>query len=146
VALALELATAVRTVEHVVDLGAGRYGVAATYGPGQRIRGIVLRRPASSAGSAAPAFVVEAHIVVALAAVRSAMTPAAQQKKPRLPATRAHKPSEVGRSPVLLRIADETRRTLAATLERMRPHEHWDIDITIEDLRDTEASTVSVAE
>src|SRR5262245_16598016 len=85
-ALALALAAEARTVEYVVDLSAGRYGVAATYGPGQRVKGIVLRRPAPSAGGAAPAFVVEAHIVVATAAITSAMTAAPQQKKPRLPA------------------------------------------------------------
>jgi len=43
-ALALALAQAARAVEYVVDLGAGRYGASVTYGPGQRITGIVLRR------------------------------------------------------------------------------------------------------
>jgi hypothetical protein len=146
VALALALAAAARTVAYVVDLGAGRYGVAATYGPGQRITGIVLHRPTPSAGGAAPAFVVEAHIVVAMAAVTSVMVPAAQQKKPHLPSTRAHRTEDMGGSPILLRIADETRRALATTLRRLRPNEQWDIDITIDDLCDSEARTASVAE
>ena len=64
---------AARTVEQVVDVSAGRYGTAVTYGPGQRVTGIVLRRSApsegSAEGSAALSFVVEAHIVVATAAV-----------------------------------------------------------------------------
>jgi hypothetical protein len=47
------------------------------------------------------------------------------------------------RAPVLLRIADETRRVLAATLRRLRPNEQWDVDITIDDLRDTDARASS---
>ncbi len=45
----------------------------------------------------------------------------------------------VPRAPVLLRIADEARRVLAATLRRLRPNEQWVINITIDDLRDTDA-------
>ena len=72
VALALALVRAARSVEQVVDVSAGRYGTAITYGPGQRVTGIVLRRSAPSgtvATSAALSFVVEAHLVVATAAV-----------------------------------------------------------------------------
>jgi hypothetical protein len=145
VALALALAQTARTVEHVVDLGAGRYGVAATYGPGQRVKGIVLRRSALSEGNAA-ASVVEAHIVIAAAAVTSVMTPAAQQKKQRLPATTVRRTSAKSESPVLLRIAAEARRALAATLQRLRSGEQWDIDIVIDDLRDTAAHASSGAE
>jgi hypothetical protein len=152
VALALALAQAARAVEHVVDLGAGRYGVAATYGPGQRIRGIVLRRAAQterserSEGSAAAASVVEAHIVVATAAVTSAMIPAARQRKRRPSPDHALGASDTPETPVLLRIAEETRRALAATLRRLRPNERWDIDITIDDLRDTDMGVSSGAQ
>jgi len=41
-------------------------------------------------------------------------------------------------APILLRIADDARRVLAATLRRLRPGETWRIDITIDDLRDTD--------
>ena len=148
VALALALAQTARTVEHVVDLGAGRYGVAATYGPGQRIRGIVLRRAAQSEGSAegsAAAPVVEAYIVVATAAITSATTLAAQQRKQRPSPDHALAASGTPETPVLLRIAGETRRALAATLRRLRPNERWDIDIIIDDLRDTDAGASSGA-
>jgi hypothetical protein len=40
--------------------------------------------------------------------------------------------------PVLLRIAEETRSALAGTLVRLRPGEQWDINITIDDLRDAD--------
>ncbi|HEY7094974.1 MAG TPA: hypothetical protein VH393_17455 [Ktedonobacterales bacterium] len=149
VALALALAQAARTVEHVVDLGAGRYGVAATYGPGQRVRGIVLRRAAQSeksVGSAAAAPVVEAYLVVATAAITSAMAPAARQRKRRPPPDHMLGASDTPETPVLLRIAEETRRALAATLRRLRPNERWDIDITIDDLRDTDAGVSSGAQ
>ena len=148
VALALALARTARTVEHVVDLGAGRYGVAATYGPGQRIRGIVLRRAAQSEGSArgAAAPVVEAYIVVATAALASAMAPAAQQSKQRPSPDHALAALGTLEAPILLQIASEARRALAATLRRLRPNEQWDIDITIDDLCDSEARTASVAE
>jgi hypothetical protein len=69
VALALALVRAARSVEQVVDVSAGRHGTAVTYGPGQRVTGIVLRRSATAATSAAPLLVVEAHILVATAAV-----------------------------------------------------------------------------
>jgi hypothetical protein len=143
VALALALAQTARTVEHVLDLGAGRYGVAATYGPWQRIRGIVLRRPTQLEGVAAS--VVEAYIVVATAAITSAMTPAAQQSKQRPSPGHALAASGMLGAPVLLRIASETRRALAATLRRLRPNEQWDIDIIIDDLRDTDAGVSSGA-
>jgi hypothetical protein len=149
VALALALAQAARAVEHVVDLGAGRYGVAATYGPGQRVRGIVLRRAAQSEqseGSAAAVFVVEAYLVVATAAITSAITPAARQRKRRLSPDHALAASDMPREPVLLRIAAEARRALAATLRRLRPNERWDIDIIIDDLRDTDAVVSSGAQ
>jgi hypothetical protein len=148
VAFALALAAAARRVEYVVDLGAGRYGVAATYGPGQRIRGIVLRRVAQSEGSegsAAAASVVEAYIVVATAAITSAMTSAARQRKQRQSPDHAFGASDTPEAPVLLRIAGEARRSLAATLRRLRPNEHWDIDIIIDDLRDTDADVSSGA-
>lgn len=148
--LALALAQAARTVEHVVDLGVGRYGVAATYGPGQRITGIVLRRSTPSATIAPMSFVVEAHIVVATAVVTSGMTSAAQrsehneQWRPSID----HALSAPGtpKAPVLLRIADETRRVLAAALRQLRPNEKWDIDITVDDLRDIDAGVAVAAQ
>ena len=142
VALALALAQTARTVEHVVDLGAGRYGVAATYGPGQRITGIVLRRTAQPEGSAAVARVVEAHIVIATAAIVSGAAPKAQRKSETPSRGRSSAPG----MPVLLRIAEEARGALARTLLRMRPGEQWDINITIDDLRDTDASAPSGAQ
>jgi hypothetical protein len=148
VALALALAQTARSAEHVVDLGAGRYGVAATYGPGQRITGIVLRRATQQEGSegrAAAASVVEAHIVVATAAITSAMTPAAPQRKRRPSPDHARGGSDTPGEPVLLRVAGEARRALAATLRRLRPNEQWDIDIIIDDLRDTAADVLSGA-
>jgi hypothetical protein len=152
VALALALAQAARAVEYVVDLGAGRYGVAATYGPGQRVRGIVLRRAAQSEGSdgsegsAAAAPVVEAHLVVAMAVITRAIVPAARQRKRRPSPDHTLGASGTPETPVLLRIAGEARRALAATLRRLRPNEQWDIDIIIDDLRDTDAVVSSGAQ
>jgi hypothetical protein len=145
VALAMALAQAALLVEHVVDVSAGRYGTAITYGPGKRITGIVLRRPLPSQTSAPSSFVVEAHIVVATAAVTVfAATPLAapttsRDKRQRPPTTIAHSASDTPRAPVLLRIADETRRALTEALEQLRPNEQWIIDVTIDDLRDTDA-------
>ncbi len=83
VALALALVQAARSVEQVVDVSAGRYGTAVTYGPGQRVSGIVVRRPTPSAGSAAPSLVVEAHLVVATAAVTVLAAPPSRLPKRR---------------------------------------------------------------
>jgi hypothetical protein len=147
VGLALALAQAARTVEHVVDLGAGRYGVAFTYGPGQRVKGIVLRRSTPSATTAAPSFVVESHIVVATAAILGATTSAMRQNTvSHSSRRRAHPTSGTSVSPVLLRIADKTRGVLVETLRQLRPNERWDIDIIIEDLRDMDALASSEAQ
>jgi hypothetical protein len=152
VALALALVRAARTVEQVVDVSAGRYGTAVTYGPGQRVTGIVVRRPTPSATSAAPSFVVEAHIVVATAAVTVLAAPPLaalktsrdkREKRQRPQAATARELPGAPRAPVLLRIADEARRALAATLRRLRPGETWEIDITIDELRDTDARASS---
>jgi hypothetical protein len=149
VALALALSQAARTVEHVVDVSAGRYGVAATYGPGQRVTGIVLRRAVQSGWDSPLSFVVEAHIVVAAAAVTVPIAPhradpkPSREKRQRQKTSSTREMSSAPRAPVLLRIADETRHTLAAALRRLRPGETWEIDITIDELRDTGARDAS---
>jgi len=149
VALALALVRAARTVEQVVDVSVCRYGVAATYGPGQRVTGIVLRRAVQSGWDSPLSFVVEAHIVVATAAVTAPIAPhlaapkPSRDKRQRPQATSAYNVSDTPRAPVLLRIADDTRRALAAILRRLRPGETWEIDIIIDELRDTDARASS---
>jgi hypothetical protein len=139
VTLALALAQAARSVEYVVDLGAGRYGVAVTYGPGQRITGIVLRRAAQPVRSAAVASVVEAHLVVATTAITNVMAPAPQRnERQRLSRDQAPNVSTPPRAPILLQIADNARSALGETLRQLRPKEKWDINITIDDLRDVD--------
>jgi hypothetical protein len=127
-ALAVALAQAARAVEHIVTLGAGRYGTAVTYGPGKRVEGIVLRRPTPVEGATLPAYVVEAHIIVDTAVVLQYAT---------------HRVSESAEPPILLRIASRARHALAAALEQVRPHETWDIDIVIDDLRNADAPAVT---
>ncbi len=111
--------------------------------------GIVVRRSAPSGTSAAPSFVVEAHLVVATAAVTvHAASPLAAPKTSREKRLRQQTSSTrempgAPRAPVLLRIADEARRALAATLRRLRPGETWQIDITIDELRDSDARDAS---
>jgi hypothetical protein len=127
-----------------VDLSAGQYGAAVTYGPGKRVEGIVLRRPTPGAGSPLPAYSVEAHIVVDTAVVAQSATHLSNQEIGQsLPPNRHGHVSESAEPPVLLQIADQTRQALAATLEQLRPHERWDIDIFIDDLRDVDATTVT---
>jgi hypothetical protein len=139
VALALALTQAARTVEHVVDLSAGRHGSAITYGPGQRVIGIVLGRSIPSATSA-PSTFVEAHIVVATAAILHAMSSAKRQRTISPSSRRRSHPAPgTTASPVLLQIADKTRNALFETLRHLRPNEKWNIDIVIEDLRNTDA-------
>jgi hypothetical protein len=43
--------------------------------------------------------------------------------------------------PILLRIADDIRRALAQELLEMRPTEPWTINVSIDDLRDAEATS-----
>jgi hypothetical protein len=138
-ALTIALAQAARRVEHIVTLSAGRYGAVVTYGPGKRVDGIVLRRPTPVEGGPLPSSSVEAHIIIDTAVVVRDATPLSQQEiGQRLPPNRHGHAPESAEAPVLLRIADKTRQALAATLQQWRPHEMWDIDIVIEDLRDAD--------
>jgi hypothetical protein len=73
------------------------------------------------------------------------MISAAQKNKRRLSPDHALGASNAPGEPVLLRIAGETRRALAASLRQLRPNEQWDIDIIIDDLRDTDAGASSGA-
>lgn len=133
-AFAVALAHAVRSVQRIVGLSAGRYGVAATYGPGQRIAGIVLRRDApaeeSAAENEATHRVIEAHVVAAASLVTA--TVALQDKK--------QGPSKTGSRPILLRIAEDVRRALAREALAQRPDEAWIVDVFIEDLRQEETT------
>ena len=139
VALAPALAQAARAVKHVVDLGAGRYGVAATYGPGQRItRDCVAPNCATGGkrGGCAPRRGAYCRCHGGHTAPRRSPL---QRSGNRTRISCARSALGYAGTPVLLRIADETRRALAATLRRLRPNERWDIDIIIDDLRDTDA-------
>jgi hypothetical protein len=143
-ALATVLAEAARTVEQIVDLSVGQYGAAVTYGPGKRVEGIVLRRPPPREGGPLPAYCVEAHIVVDTAVVAQNVSHLSHQDRGQgLPSNRHGHASASADLPILLWIAHQTRQALAATLEQVRPHEQWDIDIFIDDLRDAEAPTVT---
>jgi hypothetical protein len=134
VAVAVALAQAIRSLPYVVDLSAGRFGVAVTYGPGQRIAGIVLRRPIpmeDTEDDARPASVVETHIVLAAAIARAF-------PEQRLSSGQSQRAVARAERPVLLKIADEIRQTLEREIRRLRPTESWVIDIAIDDLREAE--------
>ena len=146
VALALALVRAARSVEQVVDVSAGRYGTAITYGPGQRVTGIVLRRSAPS-GTRTRRCRSSSRRILWSPQLRSPSLPLLPSRRPKgrgrkgCVRRRLARAARLARreTPVLLRIADETRRALAATLRRLRPGETWEIDITIDELRDTDA-------
>src|SRR4029450_8805535 len=55
VSLARAVAAAVRRVPSVVDVSAGRFAEAATYGPGEKVRGVVV-------GRASGALDIEVHL------------------------------------------------------------------------------------
>jgi hypothetical protein len=157
VTLALALAQVARTVEYVVDLSAGRYGAAVTYGPGQRITGIVLRKAGQSEGGAALTSIVEAHLVVATTAITNVMASAPQRteqqrteqqrtEQQRLSTDQALNVSTPSSAPILRQIADNARSALGETLRRLRPREKWDINITIDDLRDVDTRIASASQ
>ena len=77
--------------------------------------------------------------VTVLAAPPLAAPKRSREKRLRPQTTTARSAPGIPHTPVLLRIADEARRVLAATLRRLRPGETWEIDITIDDLRETNA-------
>jgi hypothetical protein len=147
VTLALALAQVARTVEYVVDLSAGRYGVAVTYGPGQRIAGIVLRKAGQSEGGAAVTSLVEAHLVVATTAITNVMASAPlRNEQQRLSTDQALNVSTPSSAPILRQIADNARSALGATLRQWRPREKWEINIIIDDLRDVDTRLASAGQ
>lgn len=134
VTVAVSLAQAIRSLPYVTGLSAGRYGAAVTYGPGQRIAGIVLRRPIPTEDETHLPFVVETHIVLAAAVVRAF-------PEQRLSSGQSQGAGSIVQRPVLLDIADEIRQTLEREIRRLRPTESWVIDIALEDLREADQTT-----
>jgi hypothetical protein len=129
VAVVVSLAQAIRSLPYVADLSAGRYGVAVTYGPGQRISGIVLRRPIPTEDDAHLPSVVETHIVLTAEVVRAF-------PEQRLSSAQSQQAGTTVQRPVLLDLAEEIRQTLEREIRSLRPSESWVIDIALEDLRD----------
>jgi len=116
--LARSIATAIREVEGVVDMGSGRFAQAATYGPGERVMGVILRHPTPAA------LAVEAHVVL--------------DERMLVQALSAVSPSDVSSSsedtPIVVRVADHIRAVVFQTVHQFGVLELTTVDVAVDDL------------
>ena len=117
--LASAAAQAVRMVPGVVDLSPGYAAPAATYGPGQRVAGIVVHRPT------AERIMLEVHVVLSEAHCELASANSASKLV-------EHDSEESGPVP---EIASRVRSVVCATVQSMAPQAHIGVDVFIDDLR-----------
>lgn len=120
--LASAAAQAVRMVPGVVDLSPGYAAPAATYGPGQRVAGIVVHRPTTEE------IVLEVHVVISEA--HCALASADSSSK--LVERDSHDAEESG--PVS-EIASRVRNVVCATVQSMAAQARVQVDVFIDDLR-----------
>jgi hypothetical protein len=115
ITIAKLLAQAIRATPGVVDLSPGLFAIEATYGPGERVLGIVLRHPAPNA------LVIEVRVVLAETILREALSA--------VPSTGSDG------TPLLLRFADQLRTVVAHTIHTLDVPVLTAVDVAIDDIR-----------
>jgi hypothetical protein len=115
ITIAKLLAQAIRATAGVVDLSPGLFALEATYGPGERVLGIVLSHPAPNA------LTIEVRVVLAETVLREALCA--------LPST------EAGETALLLRFAQQLRTVVAHTIRTLDVAGLTAVDVAIDDIR-----------
>lgn len=121
IALAGAIAQAVRAVPGVADLSPGLGAPAATYGPGQRVSGIVVRHLAPAPDQLA----IGVHVVLSESSCEAATTDARGSPAPYRP----EGPSAMSA------IADRIREAARATVRSMALPAPVGVDVFVDDLR-----------
>ncbi len=119
VSLALAVSDAVRDTPGVIDLSPGQTAIAATYGAGQRVTGVVVTHPQPDAVA------IEVHTVVggpelALTATTARPAPTAGSDEPR---------------GILIDLAEQIRTAAHQVADVMLPNKVTTVDVFIDDLR-----------
>lgn len=121
IALATAVARATRDVPGVMDLSAGRFALAATYGgSGQRVTGVVVRHPTPST------IALEIHVI---------LSQAPREQSPGAEAAPAHAGQDADEHGSLTSIADQIRAVAFRTAEAMSASHLMAVDVLIDDLR-----------
>lgn len=116
--LAKSVAAAIRGVPGVLDMGPGMFAQAATYGPGERVMGVVLRHPAPAA------LAIEAHVVLderMLVQTLSSVSP-------------SDGPSGSEHTPIVVRVADRIRAVVFQTVHQFGVPGPITVDVVVDDL------------
>jgi hypothetical protein len=108
------IAHAIRGVPGVLDMSQGLFAKAATYGPGKRIAGIVLRHDAPGELS------VEVHVVLDETTFIKALSDLS---------------SSSDKTPILLRFTDMIRAVVSQMFEHLGLPAPTMVDVTIDDIR-----------
>jgi hypothetical protein len=115
ITIAKLLARAICATPGVVDLSPGLFAIEATYGPGERLPGIVVRRPTPDA------LAIEVRVVLAENMLKEAFS--------------AEPVSQADRTPLLLRFADQLRTVVAHTISKPAAPVLTAVDVAIDDIR-----------
>lgn len=120
VTVAKAVAAAVREMPDVVDLSPGLHAAAATYGPGDRVPGVVVHHPNPDTTF------IEVHVVIRAATVQGgALTEHTEA------GTSANTPGP----PVLADAADRVRRAVRRALHDLHAAPPKEINVLIDDIQ-----------
>jgi hypothetical protein len=122
--IARAVADAVRATPVVLELSPGTVELAATYGPRERIAGVVVRRPN------AHDVIIEVHVVL-----RGSLHDGSPQDVARGGATRRKASTGMAPDAVLTRSADQIRRAVYHATQRLDIAPPAGVDVLIEDIQ-----------
>lgn len=120
-ALASAAAQAARTVPGVIDLSSGLVTLAATYGPGQRVTGVVVHHVSPDKPDEV---VLEIHVVLSEAHCKTTLAAAVGPV--------GHDTESLG---ILTDIANQIRRAVYDTLQDVAAQAPVRVDVLVDDLR-----------
>ena len=110
---------AIQAVPGVLDMGQGLFAIAATFGPGKRVQGIVIQHPTVDSLS------IEAHVILEEASFTKAYSEISGSDAS----------SRTGTTPILVHFTDEIRSAVTQTLAHLGLPVPTMVDVTIDDIR-----------
>jgi hypothetical protein len=124
IAIARAVGEAVRATPMVLDLSPGIVELAVTYGPHERVTGVVLRHPN------AHDITIEVHVVL-----QGSLRDGSQQDEARGGASHREAPARTTRTAVLTRSAEQIRRAVYRAVQGLGMAPPAGVDVLIEDLQ-----------
>ena len=124
IAIARAVAGAVRAAPMVLDLSPGIVELAATYGPRERVTGVVVRRPSSHD------YAIEVHVVL-----RGSLYAGSQLDEARGGASHHKASAGMAHDAVLMRSADQIRRAIYRAVRGLDMAPPARVDVIIEDIQ-----------